>query len=640
MAESSYRMKRSEIWNFFTPTKEKNFAKCNLCKARLSHQSTISNLSKHLKTKHVGVAFPMANRQSTSNRGEMSTASSQVDSPPQPSMLRPVLQPPSSPQQTPSSSHISPSTSALPLPVHQTTISSYIPQKLSLKGNKLITDKLMKLFSVDFQPFSIVEDEGFKEFVSALNPSYQIPSRHVISKTYVPAQYEQCKNSCKEVVQNVKAVCITTDTWTSVNTQSFLSVTAHFINSNFEFNSMLLECSEMLQSHTAPHLAEEIQRITTDWDVTDKVVLAVSDNANNITSVFTKELKWNHYGCFAHKVNLIVNDALENTMISEVISKVRKIVSHFKRSSKSSNKLMDYQKKSGMEPKKLIKDVCTRWNSTYFMLERFVKLEQAIRSTMAVIDTELPAISQNEWKICRELCEVLLPFFKVTNTMSGQNYATGSLVVPIVVGLKDVLKKLSAKPYSDVVQVLLSTLKNGVRTKFENIEKCFILAVSTFLDPRFKAAAFSDQKAAESIKQKVIVATRKKYAQQRAEKQNVVTEEDDDELSIWSSLKKTVAATQSSGTASSQATIELERYLVEDMLSIESNPLTWWRNCAHNYPNLSSLVIEQCCALATSVPCERLFSKAGQLYNDRRNRLNTNKAEMLLFLKSNFHFMK
>ena len=38
-----------------------------------------------------------------------------------------------------------------------------------------------------------------------------------------------------------------------------------------------------------------------------------------------------------------------------------------------------------------------------------------------------------------------------------------------------------------------------------------------------------------------------------------------------------------------------------------------------------------------SVPSERLFSKAGQLVSERRNRLKPSNVDMLLFLNNNLH---
>lgn len=44
---------------------------------------------------------------------------------------------------------------------------------------------------------------------------------------------------------------------------------------------------------------------------------------------------------------------------------------------------------------------------------------------------------------------------------------------------------------------------------------------------------------------------------------------------------------------------------------------------------------------ATSVPCERIFSKTGQIISERRNRLSHNKVEKIIFLNANLkHFRK
>ncbi|CAH1106915.1 unnamed protein product [Psylliodes chrysocephalus] len=71
----------------------------------------------------------------------------------------------------------------------------------------------------------------------------------------------------------------------------------------------------------------------------------------------------------------------------------------------------------------------------------------------------------------------------------------------------------------------------------------------------------------------------------------------------------------------SRAIIELQRYLEDEVLSRNKNPLEWWRKNEHNCPYLSPLIRARCCALATSVPCERLFSKARNILNERRTRL-------------------
>lgn len=59
----------------------------------------------------------------------------------------------------------------------QLSLHTYVPKKISATSKAAIDDKLLKLFYVDCRPFSMVEDEGFKDFVKTLNPTYNLPSR-------------------------------------------------------------------------------------------------------------------------------------------------------------------------------------------------------------------------------------------------------------------------------------------------------------------------------------------------------------------------------------------------------------------------------------------------------------------------------
>lgn len=114
-------------------------------------------------------------------------------------------------------------TTAAPV-LRQSTVEAYIQKsKVSGRSKDKIDCALLKMFYNDFQPFSIVEDRGFREFVSELNPGYQLPSRTVISKTLIPAIYEECQNKTKELVARAKTFCLTTDSWSSINVVSYIA---------------------------------------------------------------------------------------------------------------------------------------------------------------------------------------------------------------------------------------------------------------------------------------------------------------------------------------------------------------------------------------------------------------------------------
>ncbi|GLV33258.1 hypothetical protein CBL_08426 [Carabus blaptoides fortunei] len=124
---------------------------------------------------------------------------------------------PSSDPVSPSSSSSFQSKSATPRPTgvyrQRKLATIFGNETISNKSKKQIDKNLVLLFILDIQPFSIVEDTGFKKFVSALNPAHQLPSIHTLSKTTIPALLR-----IKDIVSQGMKFCITTDCWISRNT--------------------------------------------------------------------------------------------------------------------------------------------------------------------------------------------------------------------------------------------------------------------------------------------------------------------------------------------------------------------------------------------------------------------------------------
>lgn len=189
---------------------------------------------------------------------------------------------------------------------------------------KCMDNALLNMIVTDFQPFKIVEEKGFKQFVNLLNPNYCLATRQAISKTLVPLEYHKCVGEVEDLITNeADNVCPTTDCWTSRCNESYIAVTAHFVNKDFILKSVLLENSELSERHTTVNLSDEIRSIITKWKLEAKIVLVVSDNASNIkNAIHTLHLR--HLGCFAHTINLVVEESLKCE--SDLINKVKTIV--------------------------------------------------------------------------------------------------------------------------------------------------------------------------------------------------------------------------------------------------------------------------------------------------------------------------
>lgn len=69
-----------------------------------------------------------------------------------------------------------------------------------------------------------------------------------------------------------------------------------------------------------------------EWQISDKVVCVVTDNAANMIKM-VEILKIKHLLCFAHTLNLVVQENLNLESIKAILNRCREIVTYMKRSS-------------------------------------------------------------------------------------------------------------------------------------------------------------------------------------------------------------------------------------------------------------------------------------------------------------------
>ena len=124
--------------------------------------------------------------------------------------------------------------------------------------------------------------------------------------------------------------------------------------------------------------------------------------------------------CFAHLLNLIVRHAIDLPDIQMIIQKVKTIAEYVRRSTVASAKLKEVQQQMGQAQLRLKQDVAPCWNSTYYMLQRFLDVKEPLVSTLALVNPQLPALNLNEWDVVQEACHILKPFEEVTVEMSSE----------------------------------------------------------------------------------------------------------------------------------------------------------------------------------------------------------------------------
>ena len=95
------------------------------------------------------------------------------------------------------------------------------------------------------------------------------------------------------------SLALTTDIWTSRQTKFYCCVTAHLIDGDWELKSYLLETFDFCLDYTAANISMELHRVVESWNIQDKVICVVTDNAANMVAAISST-GWRHLPCFAH----------------------------------------------------------------------------------------------------------------------------------------------------------------------------------------------------------------------------------------------------------------------------------------------------------------------------------------------------
>ena len=85
----------------------------------------------------------------------------------------------------------------------------------------------------------------------------------------------------------------------------------------------------------------------------------------------------------------------------------------------------------------------------------------------------------------------------------------------------------------------------------------------------------------------------------------------------------------------SASEMEVKYYMECRKIDRSSDPLMWWKVNCHALPRLAKLAKKYLSTPATSVPSERIFSKAGELISKKRSNLKKSHVDMIIFLNKN-----
>jgi len=497
--------------------------------------------------------------------------------------------------------------------------------------------------------YSMVNSREMKDMMGALHPGYSMASVETL-KSILEQQTKIVNAKVRTYLQtNLVAGSLSADGWTAVNGDAYFGLLLHFIDDGGVHQTVLLSALPKTGSQTAIALATRIREILDLWGLTSeysnpltkrKIKWFTSDTTN-VMPATVRDLGFEWIPCFAHVLNLIVQDALKSSpVIRDILMRCRKICTYFKKSSLMQQRLVAIQIELDMRNEKLNVDVKTRWNSTLDMLEKLIRNKIPIIHLLPLItfDTPLPTTREDkkkrkrqmtvgEWGLVESMIALLQPFRDGTKAFETEKLPTLSIVIPYIKWLKKELVK--TKPQEGtVLYTMWSKLGEGFDIRFPPIinnsdHYCF----AVFFNPRSKDILKSDGREYLGIVQ----AARARYGEKKTlsqpMSQPITTPTPPLPTNSTSFLDQILSQRQQ------EKQDEFDLYCVASPCPSHVKPATWFFE--HKFLTIFQLYQEYCCAPGSSSSVERLWSVSGHLLDRKRSRLTGPLVDMRLQWKKN-----
>ena len=625
--------KKSPVWKYFiTEANNPRMVQCKICNCKVSRGSEdprkqgLSGLTSHLKNRHPEIKLTPENSKSSegNEEGELNSNKRKTV---------PIFNIRSKKQRT---------------DMLQSTIPNWVEATSKIDSNSEKGQKFHKsifeMLVLDLQPWSAVNDAGFLRHHAVIAPNYEIASEKYYRSQLDPA-YEKIKVALKEklVQSETEDVSICLDAWSAFH-HGYLGMTVHFISKDWNRVKFCISCSQFDERHTAKNIFKKIEATAEEWEISSKIGVCLRDNAANVKAAFNEpSCTYESAGCLNHSLQLVIKkDLFSDPNIDELIVKSRKLCSFASHSNVFYTEL--YRQQEIQMDKKdrlgLRNDVATRWNSTYYMLERILHLKPAIAATSLNIPEAGIEFSVQDWSLCEKVVSILGVFEEATKMLSGSESCISSCI-PIVTTIIKALETTS----SDIsVQELKIAMKKSMEDRFSSMEQTEHYAVATLLDPRYKWYFFRSQAALKNAKH--IAMSQMDCLGPLNDEVTPVTQvplgDNGKNVALSDIMLKIIAQCQSQSGPDALSSSKMSEEVLSEFLNspMASQCLEFWKKFEKNSTCKVKLALTKVAKKyltppPTSTDVERLFSTAGDILSNERNRLLPENLEKLLFCREN-----
>jgi hypothetical protein len=501
------------------------------------------------------------------------------------------------------------------------------------------------------QPLSIVEEPDFINMINGFDERYRIPCTKTL-KDRIFTAYEVGINVLKSQFMQIQYISLTLDAWSSPAHLPYLGVTAHWLTPKFEPQEVLLSMEELPYPHSAFEIQNHLFDLLHEWEIDSKIIAIITDNGSNVKKACNNMSIGERIPCAAHTLQLSIGKGLDKIKI--LIGKCKHLISFLsadkKKQQLKESQIYLYRQQEMQETEELLEKkadnlIClnvvkannTRWNSTLYAFQRLIILKPAISMLKASLLSDMSLyirkegerleelyLTVYEWKVIKEIVELLSPFEEATRLLSGIKYPTIGFTYPSMYNLRDKLETDFDLLETNDARNCRDVILEDIITRWEFPQD--LCLKGSFFDPRFKSLDFI------SSQDHIINQLKEEYEILKQDITPILSDRDTDKLTTMGNFWK-----KKNAKITAPINDEFQHYLnVLELPALEEyDPFLWWATNKNQYPILHQIAMKYISIPATSVPSERLFSDAKNLITPQRTRLDSFLINQLMFLKRN-----